>query len=264
MAARKLLTLIDSPLIRPSSTIVIARAAAGDPEIFMVRRHLKSSFGDAHAFPGGVVDPEDSEVHGFCGGLSEAEANLRLGVKSDGLNYYSAAVRELFEETGVLLADLASLDENLKSVRDALNDGSQNWAEFVTRNQLQLHCGELHYFSHWVTPPTLAKRYTTRFFLSALPEGQDAMHCGGELTESCWITATDILAAGRRGDVKLHYPTIKSLESIARHKSMESLLDWAKACIEWGVTSMVPEVIMRDGKKEIVLPGDRDYPGAKS
>ncbi len=256
--------MTDSDLIRPSSTVVIARAAAADPEIFMVRRHENSSFGDAHAFPGGVVDPEDSDVYEYCVGLSGADANSRLGVKSGGLDYYSAAVRELFEESGVLLADLACLDENLVSVRDALNDGSQNWAEFVTRNQLQLHCGELHYFSHWVTPPTMEKRYTTRFFLAALPEGQDAMHCGGELTESCWATAADVLAAGRSGDFKLHYPTIKTLESVARHKSMDSLLDWARACVQWGVTSMIPEVIVRDGKKEIVLPGDRDYPGAKS
>ncbi len=256
--------MTDLDLIRPSSTVVVARGAAADPEIFMVRRHESSSFGDAHAFPGGVFDPEDSDVHEFCAGLTSADADARLGVKSGGLDYYSAAVRELFEESGVLLADLAALDENLKSVRDALNDRSQNWAEFVTRNKLQLHCGELHYFSHWVTPPTLEKRYTTRFFLAALPDGQDAMHCGGELTESCWVTATDILAAGRRGDVKLHYPTIKTLESVARHKSMDSLLDWARACVQWGVTSMIPEVIVRDGKKEIVLPGDRDYPGAKS
>ncbi len=256
--------MTDLDLIRPSSTVVVARGAAADPEIFMVRRHESSSFGDAHAFPGGVIDPEDSDVHEFCAGLTSADADARLGVKSGGLDYYSAAVRELFEESGVLLADLAALDENLKSVRDALNDRSQNWAEFVTRNKLQLHCGELHYFSHWVTPPTLEKRYTTRFFLAALPDGQDAMHCGGELTESCWVTATDILAAGRRGDVKLHYPTIKTLESVARHKSMDSLLDWARACVQWGVTSMIPEVIVRDGKKEIVLPGDRDYPGAKS
>jgi 8-oxo-dGTP pyrophosphatase MutT (NUDIX family) len=229
----------------------------------MVRRHEGSSFGDAYAFPGGVVDPEDREVHEFCGGLSARVANSRLGVKEFGLDYYSAAVRELFEESGVLLADLAGLDEDLNAVRDALNNNALSWAEFVTRNALPLHCDQLHYISHWVTPPTLEKRYTTRFFLAALPAGQEALHCGGELTDSCWITAGDMLAAGRRGDAKLHYPTEKTLESIARHKTYEALLDWAKECIQWGITSMIPEVIMRDGKKEIVLPGDRDYPGAK-
>lgn len=257
-------TLDETDLIRPSSTVIVARAGAGDPEIFMVRRHEKSSFGSAYAFPGGVVDREDSEVHEFCHGLTSTEANSRLGIEDNGLDYYSAAVRELFEETGVLLAKLSSLDEDLTSVRDALNDGSLNWAEFVTQSELSLDCSNLHYISHWITPPIMPKRYSTRFFLTTLPAGQDAAHCGGELTESCWATATDMLAAGRRGEVKLHYPTIKTLESVARHKTMDELVEWARSCVEWGVTTMVPLTIERNGKRVIVLPGDKDYPGAKS
>jgi 8-oxo-dGTP pyrophosphatase MutT (NUDIX family) len=256
--------LPETDLIRPSSTVVLARAGVSDPEIFMVRRHERSSFGSAHAFPGGVVDPEDAEVHEYCEGISSAEANVRLGVPDGGLDYYSSAVRELFEESGVLLADLSSLDENISAVRDALNDGSVNWSEFVTRHELSLHCGELNYISHWVTPPFEPKRYSTRFFLSKLPEGQHAEHCGGELTESCWATATEVLASERRGDITLIFPTLKTLESLARHKSLDSLLDWAKSSVEWGITSMVPLVIERDGKSEIALPGDKDYPGARA
>lgn len=230
----------------------------------MVRRHERSSFGDAHAFPGGVVDPEDGEVHEYCDGLTRVDANSRLGVESDGLSYYSAAVRELFEESGVLLADYSDLDEDLASVRNALNDGSLNWAEFVNRNALSLHCGQFHYFSHWITPESMEKRYSTRFFLAQMPQGQVAEHCGGELTDSCWATASDTLAASRRGEIKLHYPTIKTLESVARHESIDELVDWARSSVEWGITSMVPMMIERNGKLDIVLPGDKDYPGAKS
>ncbi len=230
----------------------------------MVRRHEDSSFGDAYVFPGGVVDAEDTEVHAFCSGLSSEEANACLGVERGGLDYYSAAVRELFEETGVLLADLGSVDENIVAIRDGLNGGSENWADFVARNKLQLHCDRLCYFSHWVTPPQLPKQYSTRFFLTALPDGQDALHCGGELKDSCWSTAEAMLAAGRRGDAKLHFPTIKTLESLARHHTLEKLMDWGKSSVEWGITSMTPMVIVRDGKREVVLPGDKDYPGAKS
>jgi 8-oxo-dGTP pyrophosphatase MutT (NUDIX family) len=257
-------TLAETTIARPSSTVVLIRDSIEGPEIFMVRRHEQSSFGDAYAFPGGVVDPEDRVVHDFCDGFSRRDANSRLGVEKDGLNYYCAAVRELFEETGVLLADTSTIDENLATVRDALNDGSTDWAEFVTRNELQMHCGKLHYISHWVTPPTEGKRYSTRFFLTLLPEGQQAMHCGGELTESRWDTAANILAAGRQGDVKLIFPTTKTLESVARHKTLASLIDWAKSSVEWGITSMVPVIIERHGKREIVLPGDKDYPGARS
>ena len=254
--------MVETDLIRPSSTVVLVRAGVSDPEIFMVRRHERSAFGSAHAFPGGVVDPEDSDVHAFCDGLSSAEANARLGVHDGGLDYYSSAIRELFEESGVLLADFSVLDENVSAVREGLNDGSLNWAEFVTRNELTLYCGELNYISHWVTPPNEPKRYSTRFFLSKLPEGQDAKHCGGELTESRWATASEVLAAERRGDVTLIFPTLKTLESLARHKSLESLLEWAESSVEWGITSMVPLLIERGGKEEIVLPGDKDYPGA--
>ena len=253
--------MVETDLIRPSSTVVLARAGSNDPEIFMVRRHEQSSFGAAHAFPGGVIDPEDSEVRTFCEGITSDVATARLGIKAGGLEYYSGAVRELFEESGVLLADFSSVDENLATVRDSLNDGSMNWADFVRRNELSLHCGALQYVSHWITPPGEPKRYSTRFFVASLPEGQSAMHCGGELTESCWATATDVLAAQRRGDVKLIFPTIKTLESIARHKTLNDLLEWAKSCVEWGITSMVPRAIERDGKMEVVLPGDKDYPG---
>jgi 8-oxo-dGTP pyrophosphatase MutT (NUDIX family) len=230
----------------------------------MVRRHAKSSFGAAYAFPGGVVDDDDAKVHEFCTGLSTVQADSRLGVKSHGLDLYSAAIRELFEESGVLLASTETVIEDLGTARDALNDGSARWSEFVVRNQLELRCDQLHYISHWLTPPTLPKRYSTRFFLAELPEGQAAMHCGGELTDSRWTTAHDMLEAGWAGDVELHFPTIKTLESIARHKTLEALVEWARSCVEWGVTSMVPKIIERDGKKEIVLPGEKNYPGAKS
>ena len=173
---------------RPSSTVVLVRPGANEPELFMVRRHAESSFGAAYAFPGGVVDPEDRRVHEFCTGLSTFDADANLGVKGSGLDYYSAAIRELFEESGVLLADVDKVAEGLQVARDALNDGSDNWDDFVCRNTLLLDCASLHYISHWVTPQSMARRYSTRFFLAALPDGQRALHCGGELTESCWNT----------------------------------------------------------------------------
>ena len=256
--------LIDDITIQPSSTVVLVREAIGSPEIFMVKRHVDASFGSAYAFPGGVLDAEDAEVHDYCGGLSGSEANIKLGIKDSGLDYYSAAIRELFEEAGVLLADLSSIDENLNHVRDGLNTGSTNWLDFVASNKLELNCDQLHYFSHWVTPKVLAKRYTTRFFVAVLPQGQAAVHCGVELTESRWISAKDMLTASRNGDVGMPFPTIKTLESIARHESLASLTEWAQSCAEWGVTSMLPVMIKRNGRKQPVLPGDKDYPGAKS
>ena len=230
----------------------------------MVRRHEQSAFGAAYAFPGGVVDPEDRAVHERCRGVSARLADAKLGVNSNGLDYYSAAIRELFEESGVLLADPDAVVEGPQAARDALNDGSDNWADLVRRNQLELRCDELHYVSHWVTPPERARRYSTRFFVAALPPGQRAGHCGGELTDSRWRTARQVLRAGRAGKAVLHFPTIKTLESVARHETFDALMDWAAASADWGVTTMAPAIVERDGNKEIVLPGDRGYPGAKS
>lgn len=241
--------------------MVLVRDASAAPELFMVQRHERSSFGSAHAFPGGVLEPGDSLVHAYCVGIDEAAADRRLGVRAHGLDYYSAAIRELFEEAGVLLADTTDIEDDLALTRAALNDEVDDWADFVRRNDLHLDCGALHYFSHWVTPPSLPKRYSTRFFLAALPAGQSAEHCGGELTDSCWATAADMLASGRAGEVSLHFPTVKTLESIARHKSFDSLMDWARSSVDWGVTSMMPRIIVRDGRSEVVLPGDKDYPG---
>lgn len=256
--------MTDNDYARPSSTVVLARAANTEPEVFLVKRHASSSFGAAHAFPGGVVDPEDGAVHDYCTGLKAREADANLGVRGNGLDYYSAAVRELFEESGVLLANPDDVAEGSEAARDALNDNSDNWADFITRNELELQCDRLHYIGHWITPPQQSKRYSTRFFLAVLPEGQAATHCGGELTHSCWMTAHDALVAGREGAITLHFPTIKTLESVARHRTLTDLVEWAASCVEWGVTSMVPKIIHRDGRPEIVLPGDKDYPGAGS
>lgn len=249
---------------RPSSTVVLAREAAEAPELFMVLRHAESSFGDAWAFPGGVVDEDDAAVHEYCRGISITEADSHLGVKAGGLKLYSAAIRELFEESGVLLADSDAVAKDLASVRDALNAGADSWADFVARNNLALRCDRLHYFSHWVTPQILSKRYSTRFFLSEMPTDQHALHCGGELTDCRWIGAHDMLEAGRAGEVELHFPTIKTLELIARYETLAELVEWASTCVQWGVTTMLPAVIRRDGEMDIVLPGDRDYPGAKT
>lgn len=258
------MSLIETADVRSSATVVLARPGPADPEVFMVRRHERSAFGSAYAFPGGVVDPGDGMLREHCGTLSGADANVRLGVSDNGLDYFCAAIRELFEETGVLLADSSGIDEDLTAVRSALNDGELNWPEFVRRCDLVMNCEQLNYISHWITPESQPKRYSTRFFLTELPDGQIAEHCGGELTDSRWSSASDMLAAERNGDVEMIFPTIKTLESVARHKTMDDLLDWAQTRVDWGITTMVPVMIERGGKRDIVLPGDRNYPGAKS
>ena len=206
----------------------------------MVKRHADSSFGAAYVFPGGVVDATDSEVHDYCSGRAAEQADKVMDVEFGGLDYFVAAIRELFEETGVLLADLDSPPEELESARVALNNGSRSWTDFVHGSGARMLCDRLHYFSHWITPEYLPKRYSTRFFVAELPVGQVATHDELELTISVWISASDALRAGKDGTMKLHYPTRQTLESFATHGSASAMLEWASDCEAHGAELFRP------------------------
>jgi len=230
---------------RPSSTVLLLRDGDQRPEIFMVKRHEDSSFGSAYAFPGGVLERSDAHVHHLCSGRSTVEANKLLSVDNAGLDYFSAAARELFEETGVLLGDTGLSARELIAARAALNNGSLGWDRFATSSQLRIDCGQMVYFSFWITPKQLARRYATRFFVALLPAGQTAVHDDGELTDSCWISARDVLQASRARTMHVHYPTRKTLESIAAFTSAVDICAWARSREAAGVTCValddVPE-----------------------
>ncbi|MGI9272010.1 MAG: NUDIX hydrolase [Woeseiaceae bacterium] len=225
----------EEPIPRPSSTVVLARPGENAPEIFMVKRHRKASFGSRFAFPGGVLEASDSEVHALGKGLAAAQANRLLDVDDGALDYYSAAIRELFEESGVLLAEHRLSADALHAARAALNSGSLVWDEFAADESLSLQYDRLHYFSFWITPIGLPKRYSTRFFLAQVPKAQAASHDGGELTESCWLPAAELLKARKDKTMKLPYPTRKTLKRVGRFNSTDDLVLWAKACGEKGV-----------------------------
>ncbi len=219
-----------------------------------MRRHERSAFGGAHAFPGGVLEDADRRVDDHCIGITPAAADALLDTEG-ALAYFSAAVRELYEESGVLLASAALTAANLEAARDALNDGTLDWQAFVRDNALQLHCDVLHYFSFWITPEALPRRFSTRFFLATLPDGQDATHCGGELTDSCWMSAEETLAAGRDGSITLHFPTIRTLEALAGFGTVDELLEWAVRRAREGVPCIFPEIEERGGKARVIVAG---------
>jgi 8-oxo-dGTP pyrophosphatase MutT (NUDIX family) len=235
-------SLTEKSFARPSSTVILLRDAMPGPELFMVQRHADSSFGAAYAFPGGVLDTSDADAHECCAGRVAADANTVLGLESGGLDFFVAAIRELFEETGVLLASHEIPTDELELLRKYLNCESQTWNNFVHDNNVSLQCDRLHYFSHWITPEQLAKRYSTRFFVAKLPAGQTASHDERELTNSKWITAANALQAGENGLMTLYYPTRKTLENIAQHHSVAELLAWASDCEARGVETTRPVI----------------------
>jgi 8-oxo-dGTP pyrophosphatase MutT (NUDIX family) len=246
---------------RPSATVALLREGEGVPQLLMLRRHARSAFGDVYVFPGGALDACDAGVRDCCGAVDSAQASACLGV-TDALDYYSAAIREVFEETGVLLAqgDDAEVETWRDDDRRRLISGELSWDRFLHERNLSLASERLHYFAHWVTPETEARRFSTRFFFAAMPEGQEASHDGSELTDSCWMTAAEVLEAQRAGRMRLIYPTYRTLKDIAALKTVDAVIKWASDRQSSGVARILPAIIEVDGKEKVVMPGDPRYP----
>ncbi len=226
----------------------------------MVRRHARSSFGKAYAFPGGVVEGADRQVHSRCAGLTANAANRLLDVDENGLDFFSAAARELFEESGVLLADRSDLPPGCSAARRDLNSGALGWDEFLDSHDLTIDCANFRYFGFWITPVGMPKRYATRFFLATLPDGQVASHDGGELTDSRWMTPSEVLEAAAAGEMSVHFPTRRTLEDLSRHETLDDMIGWAAAVSEAGVPCVRPSLERRGDSAGIVVPGDGGYP----
>ncbi len=205
-------------------------------EVFMLRRHPRTAFGSVHVFPGGVVDPADAdpELDECCPGLSDLDASTRLGVAEGGRAFWVAAMRESFEEAGVLLArrpdgEAMRFDHHpdvqarFEAHRRAVHAGTTSLLDVLRTEQLVLAVDEVRYFSHWITPESEPKRFDTRFFLARAPEGQAYAHDDDELIGSEWIRPADALARHRAGDFDMIGPTIVSLQDIGRHATCEEL-----------------------------------------
>lgn len=253
---------------RTSATVAVVRDGDDAPEVLLVRRRAGDVFGDSYTFPGGVVDHDESNAHVVCTGRTADEANQILRV-DDGLDYYSAAIRELFEETGILLArdadgnwpaDVGAFAEQ----RIAVDRCELPWPEFLHSEGLCMAVDTLHYFAWWITPVNSPKRWTTRFFAAALPPGQDAEHDGKELTDSRWLTARDALALQRDGRLKLPQPTRRNLELMVGFGSVGALLDWAESRHRAGIDSICPVQVFVEGRELYPIPGDPHYPAASA
>lgn len=257
---------MDNPVpALPSATIVLLRERQGSPELLMVKRRAGDAFGDSYAFPGGVVDHDESDAHGRIDGQTADEANAVLGVARDGLDYYSAAIRELFEETGILLArnnkeEWASDSPQLQALRLEVDKGRLPWSKFLKTQGLRLACDALHYFAHWETPLDQPKRWSTRFFLAETPTTQDATHDGSEVTDIRWLSANQALAGSRDGSMKLPFPTIRNLIDMAKFATIDELFDWANTRVHEEIIKLRPIKIQRNGKSKWVVWGDDGYP----
>ena len=254
----------------PAATIVLL---SGDtpPGIFFVRRHAASAFmANAWVFPGGRLDVLDRDPRALgrldgvdtraliarMHGVEDAEAALALVV---------CAIRETFEEAGILLAtgpDGAALDlarrAALVPARQALIHDEISFPTLLVDLDVRLDGGALAYFDHWITPPIEKRRFDTRFFVARAPADQEPRHDARETTDSVWLDAAAALARHDIGDFGLAPPTFWILGELARHTDVPAVVDWAA---ERPVPAVRPTVVTADGALCIALPGDPLYPG---
>ena len=224
---------------RPAATLLLLREAGSAPEVFMLQRTSKAAFlPGAFVFPGGALDPDDSNTRAArrVRGLDDAQASARLGLAAGGLAYWIAAARECFEESGILLVfDSKDLPidprraGNLEPFRNELNAGSLQFSEFLEKEDLYIHAHEIAYYSHWITAPGRPRRFSTRFFVACAPTGQHGAHDRSETVHSVWISSRDALERGRRGEIELIFPTRSTLSDLVSLPTPRAVLEHAKS-----------------------------------
>ena len=237
-------------------------------EVLMLRRSLASEFvSGAYVFPGGAVDPADGEAEmlGRCTGRTDAEASAILELDFGGLAYWVSALRECFEEAGVLMAARADgrpltfedpdVQARFVGHRRALNGGEQSFDEICRTEELTLPADALHYVGHWITPEGPPRRYDTRFFAALAPSGQTAVHDEVETIDHMWVTPADALAQHHAGEIRLMYPTVWHLRLLAQCATTAELVAWMSNLHT--VSTIEPELIIDDqGRRQVIVAVD--------
>ncbi len=256
----------------PAATLVLLRdRGASEVEVLLIQRHAKSKFaaGD-HVFAGGKVEAGDipADVERFCRGLGAEEAAARLGGELgplEALGYWVGAIREAFEEVGILLAYapdgelLRVTDENrgrLAAHRVACQASNQAFFAMLRAEELTLATDRLTYFAHWITPEENPIRFDTRFFAAVAPAGQEATVDGREIVGLRWLTPTEALAALGRREISLRSPTIKNLEIIGKGSASLTAVELVASLGGRPVPTIRPRILVVEGQRVAVLPGD--------
>jgi 8-oxo-dGTP pyrophosphatase MutT (NUDIX family) len=249
---------VSSP--RPSSTVILLRdepGADGPFSVLMLERHGSIAFPGAHAFPGGVVDPGDADAPGARLPADQQWAPAGEGDRPpDALPYWTAAVRELFEEVGVLLAARdgrllhGPLDPELAALRTRLYAG-EPLGPLLAAAGLVPATEELFYFARWITPVTNPRRWDTRFLVGRLPAGQETCVDGTETVSCAWFTPAAALAAYEAGRISLLPPTVRTLDDLTRFSSVDAVLADAATRV---VRAVTPEVVDEQGLPAIRYP----------
>jgi len=221
-------------VIRDAATVILVRTGAKGPEVFLLRRRKNASFmGGAFVFPGGARD--------------EGEDDLRV-----------TAARELFEEAGVLLATTPVAREQAVALRTRTLDGEPLPA-LLAEAGLALDPDALTYFAHWITPSIEPRRFSARFFVAVLPEGQAPSFDARETVDECWLTPENALACAQ--ELALPPPQVRTLWEIARAASVDALLELARAraASPHPILPRMAPIAAMPGGFALLLPWDPEY-----
>lgn len=219
LAARVDADAPDPVVPRPAATVVLLRRGADGLEALLLRRHGRSGFAaGAWVFPGGVVDAADRapSLAARMDGPSPAEWGARLGTEEphEAAGYVACALREAFEETGILLARPAAA--GLEAARRALLAGEATLEAVAADAGVRLAGDRLAYIAHWITPEPELRRYDTRFFAAEVDDGADCVVHEAELVEHRWLPCAEAVARFRDGTLRMLPPTVHTLEALAR------------------------------------------------
>ena len=253
---------------RHASTVVLLRDGRDGMQAYLLRRTQTMAFAAGmYVFPGGSVDPRDETLsdEAWAGPPPAAWAQLLSADEALTKALVCAAVRETFEESGVLLAGAGADDvvadttgDDWEADRAALVDRSLSFAAMLDRRGLVLRADLLRPWAHWITPEIEPKRYDTRFFVAALPTGQRTRDVGGEADRVAWVRPSDALAAAQSGEMGMLPPTAFTLSEIAAYDDVDAVLAAGTAR---DVKPVLPKVVVDDDEQaRLLLPHDEGYP----
>lgn len=217
----------------PAATLVLLRDAAAGPEVLLLRRSRATRFAPgAYVFPGGRVDSADGDDamarlwHGLDAEAARVRLELPAGSRPSALAYYGAAVRETFEETGILACAsvTGAAAEGKAAARTVLLEGGRSFAATLERLGARLSAAALEYVAHWVTPADSPRRYDTRFFAARAPVGARVVPDGQEIAGAVWLSPSDALARSGEGRLPLMRPTVRTLDSMRSFPTVAALL----------------------------------------
>ncbi|MFE7854027.1 NUDIX hydrolase [Streptomyces sp. NPDC057403] len=255
-----------TPVIpKRAATVMLLKDTGSGPVVHMLRRRASMAFaGGAYAYPGGGVDPRDDEHHVRWAGPTRAWWAERLGVDERAAQaIVCAAVRETYEEAGVLLAGPTpdsvvgdTTGEDWEADRAALVARDFSFAEFLDRRGLVLRSDLLGAWARWITPEFEARRYDTFFFVAALPHGQRTRNASTEADRTVWIRPQDAADGYDKGELLMMPPTIATLRALAPYGTAA---DAVAAAPGQDMTAVLAQARLEDGRIVLTWPGHDEF-----